>query len=377
MKKRILQMYNKKPNLIISTCGISLASNIKNCNNKKYKENFNIFKYTNNRFSPDNKDLDTVLSDVDSTLKKSDLETQRKLSAELNGLWAFYENQPEKYTNDLHYLIHTDTWLGGKVAENLQMVMEKQKLNIQLQKIEDLRTSSLGDFRNGIGNLISFLENLLENYQNSYKIIFNLSGGFKSIQGVMQTLASIYADEVIYIFEGSKTLLTIPRLPMKLDEGVVKTYLRELRRLSLNLPLKPEEINRLPQVFLYRIENQIDLSEWGRLIFERSKNELYPEKLWDSPSEQIQYGENFSKSLQGLDGSRLKHINERIDDLVRYIEHGNHHNINRLDFKQLKGNPIEGSTHECDAWADRDTKRIFCHYENRKIVLDFLGDALH
>ncbi len=370
-------MYNEKPNLIISTCGISLASNIKTRNHKKYEANFNIFKYTNDKFIPDNEDLNTLLSDIDETLKKSDLETQRELSAELNGLWAFYENQPKKHTNDFHYLIHTDTWLGGEVAKNLQMVMEQQGLTIQLEKIEDLRTSSLGDFRNGIGNLISFLEKLLERYQNSHKIIFNLSGGFKSIQGVMQTLASIYADEVIYIFEGSKTLLSIPRLPMKLDEGVVKTYFRELRRLSLDLPLKPEEVNRLPQVFLYRVENQIDLSEWGRLIFERSKNELYPKKLWDSPSEQIQYGKNFSQSLQGLDESRLKHINERIDDLTRYIEHGNNHNINRLDFKQLKGNPIKGSTHEFDAWADRDTKRIFCHYENRKIVLDFLRKALH
>jgi hypothetical protein len=43
----------------------------------------------------------------------------------------------------------------------------------------------------------------------------------------------------------------------------------------------------------------------------------------------------------------------------------------------LKGNPIAGSTHEFDAWADADARRVFCHYENGALILDKLGKALH
>ena len=37
--------------------------------------------------------------------------------------------------------------------------------------------------------------------QSHYRVVFNLVGGFKSLQGYMNTLGMFYADEIIYIFE--------------------------------------------------------------------------------------------------------------------------------------------------------------------------------
>lgn len=68
-------------------------------------------------------------------------------------------------------------------------------------------------------------------------------------------------------------------------------------------------------------------------------------------------------------------MNEKIDDLVRYLTTKQH--LKGLDVKQLRGNPLPPSTHECDAWSDQDARRIFMHYEGDTLVLDQLGKGLH
>jgi hypothetical protein len=97
--------------------------------------------------------------------------------------------------------------------------------------------------------------------------------------------------------------------------------------------------------------------------------------LLATPSKKIRYGDKFERSLSSLDASRIKQVNERIDDLARFAETGA--NLARFNFRDLKGNGYTGSTHEINAWADQDAKRIFCHYEQDVIVLDALDKALH
>ena len=358
-------MHSSKPKLIISTCGISLATHIARQCSHHYPPKFSPYDYANLSNINDTDTavknaLKTLINDVRKSITQANINEQCLLSAELNALWRFYNNQPEQHTNDLHFLIHTDTWLGENVAKALQTAMQQRNLAVNTQKIDELRTSSLEGFRNGTGALIGFLEKMLIGYKDSHQIIFNLSGGFKSIQGVMQSLASIYADEVIYIFERSDALLRVPRLPMSLNWQEIEVYLTNLRRLALTLPVN-NSLPTLPTIFLYQLDDQVDLSEWGQLIAQRSKQELYTKKLLPTPSTRIRYGNKFERSLAGLDANRIQQINERIDDLARFVEQGT--NLKRLDFKGLKGKGYTGSTHEMDAWADQDAKRIFCHYD--------------
>ena len=94
-------------------------------------------------------------------------------------------------------------------------------------RIDDLNTSSLEEFRLGIDELIKWCVGTLPGYRASgYKIVFNLVGGFKALHGYMQTLGMFYADETVYIFETSRELLSIPRMPVDL-EASAKQAVRE------------------------------------------------------------------------------------------------------------------------------------------------------
>jgi hypothetical protein len=49
-------------------------------------------------------------------------------------------------------------------------------------------------------------------------VVFNLTGGFKSLNGYLQTVAMISADRCAFLFEGAPELMEIPRLPVRLAE---------------------------------------------------------------------------------------------------------------------------------------------------------------
>lgn len=368
----------KKPSLIVSTCGISLATNIlkHQKHNAKYPEKFAPYNYANRialDACTDKASLHLLAEDCLLTLPEESITVQRKLSAELNALWHYYQGQPSQHADDIHFLLHTDTWLGKVIAQAIQEAMERQGLTVSLFRIDELRTSSLENFRNGTGELIAFLEKNIPGYKETHHIVFNLSGGFKSIQGVMQTLASIYADEVIYIFETSEELLRIPRLPLQLDWDTIKNSLNVLRRLALQLPVEESLLKQTPQVMLYQSLGEYDISEWGKLLLERSKTVLYARELLESPSNKIYFTDSFKKSIANLEADRLRQVNERIDDLARFMEIGD--NPRRLRFHNLEGKPYLGSTHEFYAFSD-DAKRVYCHYDNALLVLDALDKHL-
>ena len=156
-----------------------------------------------------------------------------KLSAEMNALLKFYDSNPTP--QDMHILIHTDTWLGRATGNLLRQILEQRGFSVDTPTIQDLRTQDLDSFQLALSELVKWAAETLPAYQQGhYKIIFNLTGGFKSIQGFMQTLAMLYADETVYIFEGNKELLRLPRLPVRLDgEQIVHDHLAVLRPLAL------------------------------------------------------------------------------------------------------------------------------------------------
>ena len=175
---------------------------------------------------------------------------------------------PTLNKEDLHILIHTDTYQGKIVAELLNDWLIEKGCKSSTKQIEDLNTKSLSDFKNGISSLISWCEGTLPDYKSSgYKIIFNLNGGFKSLQGFMQTLGMFYADELLYIFEGGNQLLHIPRLPIELESSVeeaIKTNLNVFRRLGIRgMTMKKDAVKTVPESFLYQMGEEVELSNWA------------------------------------------------------------------------------------------------------------------
>ena len=208
-----------------------------------------------------------------------------------------------------------------------------------------------------------------------YHVVFNLTGGFKAIQGFMQIIAMLYGNETIYVFERSDELMRIPALPIRIDaDNVIRNNLSVFRRLALELPTDFEGV--IPESLVMRIGNTASLSIWAGIVWNKVKNTIYSEKVWEAPSPRIRFTDTFRKSVQSLPPDRIGILNRRLDDLARCIEKGLDYNLRSLDLKPLQGKPIPGSTHEIDAWSDKSANRLFCHYEENVIVIDSLSDKL-
>ncbi|WP_435182705.1 putative CRISPR-associated protein [Cylindrospermopsis raciborskii G7] len=362
---------------VFSPCGTSLLTN-----QADQEERALVTKYANTKHieeipPEDSLKLQSLAKKVEEKLASADLELAGKMSAELNGIIKLYNGKLEK-KEDIHYLLCTDTWLGEQTATLVKQWLEEKGLkNVWKIRQKDLQTKDIESFQVALSDIVEFFENTIPGYRASqYKIIFNLTGGFKSVQGFLQTLATFYADETIYIFETAKDLLRIPRLPVKMvAEDSVRDHLKVFRRLANGM--KTAEVSGVPETLL-RIGDEVSLSPWGGLVWQRTKKEIYRERLHPSPSEKVSYGPKFENSLRGISADRLILINERIDQLAKNLESGGEYNVSSLDLKALKGNPRLPSTHEIDAWSDQDAKRIFGHFESgNHFVLDKLDSALH
>jgi putative CRISPR-associated protein (TIGR02619 family) len=366
-------------NYVLSTCGTSLLTNARSDDERRL-----VNRHTNARTraaveqqSPEDvARIDAIIQQVRETMQRADANAAARLSAELNGLLSFYQG-PSIPSGDQHVLLCTDTWLGEEAASIVADWLRAQGGRVEICRQRDLQTQDLESFQLALAEIVRWCEEVLPGYrQDRYRIVFNLTGGFKSVQGFMQTLALFYADETVYIFESQKSLLRIPRLPVRMaatDE--IRVHLRVFRRLSRQLPVAADELRPLSETLLMRINGECALSPWGELRWQQAKREIYPERLYPSPSDRIRFGSRFEESVRALAPDRLRLVNERLDDVAAYLERGDHRN--RLDLKPLRGNPHPPSTHECDAWADQDARRIFGHYEGAVFVLDKLDRALH
>jgi putative CRISPR-associated protein (TIGR02619 family) len=366
-------------NYILSTCGTSLLTNGRADQDRKL-----VSQYANcrtreqalARSQADVQRLDQMIADVQGHMQHATPDSARRLSAELNGLLTLYDGQPIPPA-DQHLLLYTDTWLGKVAAQIVADWLKQQGGQAQVIRRCDLQTQDLESFQLALAELVRWCEEVLPGYrQAGYRIVFNLTGGFKSVQGFMQTLALFYADETVYIFESGSSLLRIPRLPVRMaatDE--VRAHLPVFRRLSHQLPVATDELRPIPETLLMRVNGECALSPWGELVWQQARRDIYAERLYPPPSDRIRFGPRFEESVRGLPPERRRLVNERLDDLAACLERGE--NRNRLDFKPLRGNPRPPSTHECDAWADQDARRIFGHFEGDVFVLDALDKGLH
>jgi len=370
-------MNEMKKKYILSPCGTSLLTN-----QADKDERGLIFKYANKKnrdeiVENDRNKLENLIVKVSDSLKTTDNENAMKMSAELNGIIKIYNG---KITNggDFHFLLSTDTWLGEETAKLVKSWLEHHNgLIVIIHRQTDLQTADISAFQLSLSDLIKKLSEEIPEYsRQGYKIIFNLTGGFKSVQGFLQSIANFYADEAVYIFETSSELLRIPKLPVRMDVlAVVKEKIIVFRQLSLGINIEGNSLATIPETLLFKIDNQIVLSPWGEIIWEQSKAELYKKSLLPPPIDKIKYADKFKEDVRSLEEERILIVNKRIDQLVKYLQE--RINLKSLDFKQIKGDLMLPSTHEIDAWSDRDAKRIFGHYEGNIFIIDKLNKGLH
>lgn len=365
------------PAVIISTCGTSLLSGgaIDNDLRKLLSSHANAG------------DWNELPEDVSHTLKQhcisretellaGDESLARRMSAELNSLLSWHKEY-NGTKQDTYILLATDTVLGRQTAESVEKWLQARGHTTQIMSESGLRTRNLTEFRESLSGLSRKLIDMLNGYkQAGYEIYFNLTGGFKGLNGFIQALSTLYADKTFYLFERSEELLFIPKLPFQLNaQQLVNEHLHAFRRLSLSLECKPAQLASIPDSLLFQIEEHITLSEWGELIWQQGHKGIYQQGLLPSISAQVRYDEGFAASTKDLTPALLSIVNQRISALGAYAEGGCKNALSSLDPKPLQHQIYKKrNLWECDL---DNHHRIFMVKDGNNFLLEKVGKALH
>ena len=299
--------------------------------------------------------IDTLADRALEKLLQNDTQLNRRISAELNGIYGIYDGRLPQNGPDQHYLICTDTAQGQKTGELIRDFLGDQGFNVSIYTPEGLSTKDTVSFTTGTKELIRWLEdNLPWRRDSGYRVIFNLVGGFKSLQGYMNTFGAFYADEVIYIFEAETAdLITIPRLPIQIDTTVIQKHRIEFALMAAGKLYPRREVRDIPETLLEFLEEGDDetdtgLSAWGTLIWNRAKENLLGKGLLPFP--RLRYERTFHNDFnrEGDAKARLK-LQETLAKVSYALEKDRGHTSGltggSLNYERLQGAAGQAGIH--------------------------------
>ncbi len=290
------------PQIIVSTVGTSLLTN--QIDRQQEGNWFALLsKHANQQAAetpPEIQDrINTLSQRAKQKLSAGKLEDACKASAELNGIGGIYQKDLSRGKNDIHYLIATDTLQGQTTAHIIrEYLVANGIVNVNIPSSNGLSTASTQAFSGGIDGVIEFLETEVKPLRSRYEVVFNLTGSFKSLQGYMNTLGMFYADRIVYVFEGANSeLITIPRLPIVIDQSQLVPHAVTMALLAEGDGLKANEVKGLPEGLIAEVDGRYILSNWGNLMWKRGKDDLLGDQLLDFPG--LVYGDRFRADFKG------------------------------------------------------------------------------
>ena len=292
------------PRLVISTVGTSLLTNqIKERRDPKHwlpeltkTANWNSEKIS--KESPDVEDIIQKLKDrVEDKLDESNVLEIRAESAELNGIYGLYKEDLSQGVKDIHYLIATDTAQGQVTAKIVHNFLREKGIVAEIFTPKGFSTENDEVFSDGIDKLLNWFEDIIPGYKNSgYEICFNLVGGFKAIQGFINTIGMFYADKIIYVFENSQDIITIPRLPITIDHSIIKPVEFALMAAENSISFNAGKLEKVPESLLFRCGDEVTLTNWGKLTWNNCKYDLFTQDLLQFPC--LKYEKSFFKDYE-------------------------------------------------------------------------------
>jgi len=318
--------------------------------------------------------IETLKQRAEAKLAGADIAQRRNASAELNGLYGIYQNQLAQGKQDIHYLIGTDTHQGLTTAQIVENFLRREGLvNVTTYAPPGLTTASSQAFAWGVDSLLEWLESNLRplQEQSHYAINFNLVGGFKALQGYLNTLGMFYADELTYIFEGTNELITIPRLPVVIDRELIAPHAALMARLAANAPIPAKDLPDLPETLVTQLEGEALLTTWGKLIWNEVKGELLSRDLLTLP--RLTYLDSFHRDYQTCRNpkERLK-LQETLVKVSSLLEQ---HQGDIAPLKEDGGILYEKYKDRGNIDHFRVTQglRVSCHRENGELILHRYG----
>lgn len=316
------------PRLVISTVGTSILTNQINMRSESDWSDI-LEARANDKKIDNNEDVLEAIEELTGRAKKKlyshpeqktindDIDEIRRSSAELNGIYGLYRDQLNQGNQDIHWLITTDTAQGQVSAELIRNFLMDNHLVVDIHTPQDLSTASTESFTNGIDELLKWFDEIIPGYQDSgYHICFNLVGGFKALQGYANTIGMFYqADEMIYIFEGSSEVITIPRLPIQVNHSVIKPVQFALMASGVSVSVKLSELQSVPETLIYVVGEEAMLSNWGRLTWNKCKRELLAQDLLEFPC--LVYEDCFKKDYKknNVDSQRKFELHEVLSEV--------------------------------------------------------------
>jgi len=186
-----------------------------------------------------------------------------------------------------------------------------------------------------------------------------LVGGFKAVQGYMNTIGMFYAHEVIYIFEGSNQLIKIPRLPVDIKLSEVEEYKVPLAMMAQGEVLTSwKKAQKVPKDWVFVVDEEMTLSTWGQLIYQQCKKDLLSsEKLLDLP--RLHYQDSFHADYKKIKDNKEKvQLHETLAEVSHKLEKSNG-DISVLIKSGIRYDPYEGTDGIDHFRVNRDL-RISC-----------------
>lgn len=365
---------------VVSTIGTSILTNSINRGDPAEGTWFGILRDSANKTQDEITDnelkvIDELARRALEKLNSGDVETNRLSSAELNGIYGVYDGTLPNESNDLHYLICTDTVQGQKTGQLIQDFLRSKRFTVNIVTPPQLSTEDTQSFAAGTKWLISWLDEIIPKPNTGYQVIFNLVGGFKSLQGYMQTFGSFYADETVYIFEGSSDLIKIPRLPIQIDNTVVENEKIKFALMDAGQLYSINELKGIPGTLLESVEDggntYAGLSTWGELVWNRTKPDLLSQGLLQFP--RLVYQQSFINDCKKLNSQQWTKLQETLAKVTAALENSNG-NISQLN-NQVSGLNFEQLTNLDNICTLRITQgvRVSCEISDDGLTLRHYG----
>lgn len=356
--------------LLLSTCGTSTLTNGAPPDTVRW-----LVEIANRTTlaAPEQLRLDALVAECAAHLAEAGEAECCRRSAEYNGAAAARLRWPAARTQ--HLLVHTDTAVGRAASSIVRCLLARHGDPVEPLTVAGLRTDDHVSFRNALCDLTAEIEAWLP-ANRAGKTVFNLTGGFKSINAYLQALGMLVADHCVFLFETSEVLIEIPRLPVRLTDGdELRVHIEVFRRLAQRYPVSEAEAAGVPETLLLADDGQVTTSVWGDAVWGRHRKQLLADQLYPPLSPKIDLSDDVQRMFQTLEQDRRLQVNEAIDRLSAHFDLG-HQLPSSNTFKKLKGNPSPPSTHELYLWSDGAAWRLYGHYTGDRFVADSIGPHL-
>lgn len=148
---------------------------------------------------------------------------------------------------DTVHLLHTQTEEGKVCADALKsLISDSEALGqkVQLHEVHGLQVEDRDRFRReGIDNLFKRLDELSKPHldRGQHDVWLNVTGGFKSVVPYVTLFGLLYRLPVVYIFERSETLITLPPAAINFDFERLAQIDGAIRRLTEEGPMPKDE----------------------------------------------------------------------------------------------------------------------------------------